>query len=906
MLEMGAPTGTVTFLFTDIEGSTRLWDQHPDAMSEAMEIHDVLLDERVADHRGYVFSRAGDGWGISFGSPSQAINAALDIQAGLAATEWPPPIDAIKVRMGIHTGTSVERNGDYFGTTVNRAARVSAVGDGGQVLITDAVHLLVVDDTHQEWRFHDLGEHRLQDLVRTERIWQLDTVDTPAILADIAHRTVQGNLPPVRTRVFGRDKETTALVERVRSECLVTLVGVGGVGKTTLAQSVARQLAEGFPAGGWFVDLSDVEDPEAVSQAVASDLGISQRKGMTITESILDSLSTERRLIVIDNAEHLVGAVAVLVDSILDHTSDARVIVTSREPLAIDGEVIQRVDPLNISMTDGQSPAAELFVERAKRVAPDLDDTAFDIDTVLQICGRLDGLPLAIELAASQCETMMPSEILRALEDQSLTLRSTSRSTTDRHRSLSDLVAWSYENLDEYDQTVFCRLAVFSGGCTSEAAEAVCADNEHTKEHVTASLRNLARKSMIVIERRDGTTRFTMLETLRTFAEQRFGEASETREVERAHASWFCEMSKSARSGLAGPDESRWLTLLLADLGNVQSASRWAGAHKEFDLMTGIGSSLPALVSSKIRPGMLNFAEDALEALPADHEARLNYAVALAYEMLFAGDMSESPHHFSAMTAELAERAAVDAMHANFDHISRFFRGDLDVILRDGPKAIAAVEDVGGMRMASGIAIDYALALFFGGELERAREVSNTYSSRAMREGNPTVIAWAQYLEGELNAEDDPRTAIDVLEESIESSVSVDNEFVAGISLIVLAATAGRHGEIPVALDAMDRGIHLFRDLGNRPQMWTAMRNLVEILHEMGNSRDAFVLHAAVEADSTHATELFGEFGDRYLAIVEDIGASLGNDAASAQSKGTRLEYNDAVEFALAAIAQAT
>ena len=753
--------------------------------------------------------------------------------------------------MGIHTGTSVERNGDYFGTTVNRAARVSAVGDGGQVLVTDAVHLLIVDDAQDEWRFHDLGEHRLQDLVRTERIWQLDTIDAPAILADIAHRTVQGNLPPVRTRVFGREEEISALTERVRTECLVTLVGVGGVGKTTLAQSAARMLAEGFPAGGWFVDLSGVEDPEAVSQVVASDLGISQRAGMTITESILDSLSTERRLIVIDNAEHLVAGVAALVDAILDHTSDARIIVTSREALAIDGEVIQRVDPLNVSMTDGQSPAAALFVERAKRVAPDLDNDAFDVGTVLQICDRLDGLPLAIELAASQCETMMPSEILRALGDQSLTLRSTSRSTTDRHRSLSDLVAWSYDSLDEFDRTVFCRLAVFSGGCTSEAAESVCADSTLSKDQVTKSLRNLTRKSMIITERRAGSTRFTMLETLRAFAELRFDEASDRTEIENAHARWFSDLSTSARDGLAGPDEARWLPLLLADLGNVQKASRWAGNHRQFDLMTGLGLSLPSLVSSKIRPGMLNFAEEALEVLPQQHDARASYAFALAYQMLFGGDMAESPQYFSQVTAQVDDRVTdrrdahelrphqpllrgrPGVQHRGW---SEGHRGSRERWLHEDGRA----ESPPTTRLHCSSAANE----------EKARDVSMAHSIRAMRDGNPTVIAWAQYLEGELNAGIDPSRAIDVLEESIESSVSVDNEFVAGIALVVLAATAGRHGDIPIALDAMDRSIHLFRALGNRPQMWTAVRNLVEILHEIGNSREAYVLHAAVEADS--------------------------------------------------------
>ncbi len=276
MIEVSAPSGIVTFLFTDIEGSTRLWDQHPDAMAQAMETHDSRLRDVVEAHGGYVFSQAGDGWGISFDSPASAIEAALAIQEGLSVAVWTEPITAIKVRMGIHTGTSVERGGDYFGTTVNRAARVSAVGDGGQILLTDAVHMLVADDSLKAWRFRNLGDHRLQDLVRIERIWQLDTSDAPAELADLGHRSSRGNLPPARTHIVGREKDISELTATVRSECLVTLVGVGGVGKTTLAQSTARALADDFPGGGWFVDLAEVDDPDDVLHAVAAALDITR------------------------------------------------------------------------------------------------------------------------------------------------------------------------------------------------------------------------------------------------------------------------------------------------------------------------------------------------------------------------------------------------------------------------------------------------------------------------------------------------------------------------------------------------------------------------------------------------------------------------------------------------------
>jgi predicted ATPase len=349
-------------------------------------------------------------------------------------------------------------------------------------------------------------------------MWQLDTRDAPAPLADIAHRTTHGNLPPVRSRLFGREDEISDLVDSVRNECLVSLVGVGGVGKTTLAQAVARMAGNAFPAGAWFVDLASVDEPSEVPAAVAAGLAINQRPAMTIVESICDALDVERRLVIIDNAEHVIDAVAELAAVILNAVSDPRLLVTSRESLAVDGEIIHRVLPLAVEDTTGDAPAVALFKERAQRVAPDMDPSSFDTREIADICRRLDGLPLAIELAASQCETMTPTEILEAMLDHSITLQSASRSLVQRHRSLDNMIEWSYARLEEVDRIVFDRLAVFSAGCTAEAARFVCSDETVGEDQVMASLRVLTRKSMIILDRAAGTTRFDMLETLRSFS----------------------------------------------------------------------------------------------------------------------------------------------------------------------------------------------------------------------------------------------------------------------------------------------------------------------------------------------------------------------------------------------------
>ena len=905
MIEVSAPSGIVTFLFTDIEGSTRLWDQHPDAMAQAMESHDALLTNVAETHDGYVFSQAGDGWGISFDAPVPAIDAALAIQDGLAGAQWTIPIEAIKVRMGVHAGTSVERNGDYFGTTVNRAARVSSVADGGQILVTDTVHTLVADDLPQQWRFRDLGQHRLQDLVRAERIWQIDTTDAPAALADLGHRTSHGNLPPERTHVFGRDEDVTKLIASITSERLVTLVGVGGVGKTTLAQTAARTLADDFSGGGWFVDLASVDDPDEVSQVVATALNIGQRPGISTEQAILDALATERRLVVLDNAEHVIGSVAHLADAILNNIGDARLVVTSREPLAIDGEIVQRVNPLPVGRDGAQEPAAALFIERARRATPDLDPDSFDVAVISEICQRLDGLPLAIELAASQCETMTPEEILRAITDQSLTLRSTSRSTAERHRSLSDLIEWSYQRLDDTDQIVFSRLGVFNAGCTAEAAQFVCADGDLSQDQVTSSLRTLARKSMIITDRSSGTTRFAMLETLRRFSEQRLLETPDHTGVEERHAEWFADLSTTAYHGMTGPDEARHLALLLTELPNVQKASRWACAHERFHITFKIGTCLSHLVASKMRPGMLDWVHDALALLPPEHPARLDYGFAVAYQALFTGDLKGAANVFALATKDVKDRDKAEAVFSYFELVGRFFVGEMDFVIQHSEDVLDRLYAAGLTRIGGTIGTDLALALFYTGDVDEARRVASIVNGRAVQSGNPTLLAWAAYLQGELDADTKPAEAIETLEEAVEYAITIGNEFVAGISLIALAATASRHGDSAIALEALERCIHLFSGAGNRPQFWTAVRNLVEVLHRVGADRDALVMHAAAEADSEHAPEVFGPIGDRYRGMVDDIAESLGTrDAAEATRQGQSLEYSDAVVFALDTISR--
>ncbi len=900
MLTTAPPTGTVTFLFTDMEGSTRLWDEFPTVMNDVLARHDDLLGGVAEANDGYVFSRAGDGWGIAFASSTDAVRAALEIQQKVADEDWPAPVGSIRLRMGLHAGIANQRDGDFFGTAVNRAARVSAAANGGQVFLTEAVRALIADDQATDWHLHDLGEHRLRDLTRTEHLWQIAVAGHDAPIAEPAPRSRAGNLPAPGAPIVGREAEIEAVVAELTAASVVTLVGVGGVGKTTLAVEVARRLESDADEGCWFIDLTKVDDPDEVPARISAALGMVRRVDMSDLDGLVDALATDTRIIVIDNAEHLIDGVADVVDHVALHAPSVKLIITSREPLSIDAEVVHRIPPLDLNHGSGRSPAATLFIDRALVVAPDLDDSAFPLDVVERICDRLDGLPLAIELAAANAETMTPAEILRALESDRLTMRSGSRSVSQRHRSLDDLIAWSYERLDLTTKRVFERLSVFVGGCTAEAAEAVCGDDTIEATEVRAALRTLVRKSMITTDRTSGSTRFTMLETLGRYARHRWTELPGGAEAEARHARWYASFSEEAFRGLSSPAEAQWLATATRELENLERAATWAAAHEEFDVLGSVAVCLPTLLESKSPPGIDAWIELALRVLPPDHPGRFDYCFAAAYLTIFRGDLHGWQDVVDSGTAGLADTERARVMRDAFRLIAAFFLGDMHVVIADSEAATEAAYALGEQRLAGSLAADLGLALSFTGETERAWEVAEQLRTRAESSGVATALAWSMYLLGELSSASDPMKALEYLEESVEYGLSIDNQFVVGISLIALASTAGRNDQADVALDAIYRCVKLWHGTGNRPQFWTAIRNLVEILHLVGFDREALTLHLATEAASDQAPKLFGPYGDLYLSIATAIGDAVGEaDRAAAAHRARRMDYHDTAMYAL-------
>src|SRR5271163_481637 len=517
-----APSGVVTFLFTDVEGSTRRWEADAEGMRVALAAHDAVLRGAAEAHGGWVFKHAGDGVCAAFASPRAAVDAAVAAQRELE----------LLVRMGIATGEAELRGADYFGVVLNRAARVMAAGHGGQILLADSTAGLLsgVD-------LVDLGAQRLRDLPTPVGVFQVRAAGLRTEFPPLRGQDASaGNLRPQVSGLIGRESELVEVEAALRGHQLVTLTGVGGVGKPRLALEVAAQLADKFPDGVWVFELAAVADPAAVPDAVASVLGITQQPGKSMAESVATALEGRVRLLVFDNCEHVLDAAADLIEAILAHSATVKILATSREGLGLADEQVWPVPSLDVRAgTD--SAAGNLFVERARHVAPHVSlAKADEASAVVEICRRLDGIPLAIELAASRMGSMTAIEVADRL-DQRFRLLVGSRRALERHQTLRHAVAWSYDLLDDTEKALLVRCSVFAGGFDLESACAVMGSDD---DFATLDLLDaLVRKSLLVADRSSGRTRFSMLETIRQFAEDQLVAGGEASQIRAAHSRYF-------------------------------------------------------------------------------------------------------------------------------------------------------------------------------------------------------------------------------------------------------------------------------------------------------------------------------------------------------------------------------
>ena len=578
------PTGTVTFLFTDIEDSTRLWEQNPKAMQEALARHDEILRRVTEEQEGYVFKTVGDAFCCAFATAPDALEAALDAQRALREEEQ-GGTTRLRVRMALHTGAADERDGDYFGPPLNRVARLLSAAHGGQVLLSLPIQELVRDQLPSEVGLRDLGEKHLKDLFRPERVFQLLAPDLPSQFPPLRTLDAHGNNLPVQpTPLVGREREVAQVCERLLSPevRLLTLTGPGGTGKTRVGLQAAADLLEEFEDGVFFVTLATLTDPALVAPTLTQALGVAE-SGEKQPEAALREFVRDRELLILmDNFEQVLEATPLL-EELLAAAPRLKVLATSRAALRLYGEHEFPVPPLELpDPTHAQPPerltqyeAVRLFVERARAVKPDFSVTNENAPAVAEICVRLDGLPLAIELAAARTRLLPPRAMLAKLGSRLKLLTGGARNLPERQRTLRGAIEWSYELLTPEERTLFARLSVFAGGRTLEAIETVC-DPEGELDTLDG-LGSLLEKSLLRQEEGpSGEPRFVMLETIHEYAREKLGESGEDEEFRRRHAEHFLALAEEAEPELKGAQQLEWLDRLEEEYDNLRAALAWS------------------------------------------------------------------------------------------------------------------------------------------------------------------------------------------------------------------------------------------------------------------------------------------------------------------------------------------
>ena len=587
------PAGLSTFLITDIEGSTRLWEEHAAAMGPALALHDRLLRDAVEGSQGTVIKTTGDGLLAVFDDQLAAVTAAVAGQVALRDAAW-GDIGQLRVRMAIHAGAAESRDGDYFGPALNRAARILAIGAGGQVILSAAAAVLARDRLPAAMDLRDLGSHRLRDLDRPEQIFQLVAPELPSDFPPLRSlSTRRSNLPVQVTSFVGRETDLAEVKALIARHHLVTLIGTGGTGKTRLMLEAAAQLEDRFADGTWLAELAPLTDPSQIASELARALGAPELPGLPAMVTVAAFLADKELLLLVDNAEHLVDGVATIVGRLVGAAPRLRIIATSREALAVQGEAVHQLKSLSCPALDGQragdhgsaqgafeaaaaTEAVRLFAERASAVDPGFALGNDNVASVAEICRRLDGIPLAIELAAARVSVMSTEDIAIRLGDRFRLLAGGRRTAVPRQQTLHALIDWSWDLLTEDDRRLLRRLSIFAGGWTSGSAAKIVGDGPADRDQLDLvdELSRLVDRSLVLVDR-GPTTRYRMLETIRQYAREKLIEAGEVAALGDRHFAAFAALAAAAEPELRGPAMVDWLDRMDADAENLGAALEW-------------------------------------------------------------------------------------------------------------------------------------------------------------------------------------------------------------------------------------------------------------------------------------------------------------------------------------------
>jgi predicted ATPase/class 3 adenylate cyclase len=802
------PTGTVTFLFTDVEGSTRLWEERPDAMGDALARHDQILLSAVAAHEGYVVKQTGDGVHAAFATASAATSAAVAAQRALQLESW-DAVGDLRVRIGLHTGAAEVRDGDYYGTAVNRAARLMAIAHGGQIVCSRATADLVRDDLGPDVTLLDLGEHRLRDLESAEQVHQVTDAELRAEFPPLLSLDVlPGNLPLQVSAFVGRDDELEAIVDLVARERLVTLTGPGGVGKTRLAIQAAAVVLPDFRDGAWFVDLAPVSDPEFVASEITTALGLIENRRATPEEALVRTLGHRNLLLVLDNCEHVVDVAARIVDQLVRSCRAVTVLATSQESLGVDGERVYSVRPLD------DDDSTRLFASRAEAVRHGFELTGDNLEAVAELCRRLDGIPLAIELAAARTASMSPSAILERLDERFRLLAQGRRTARSRHQTLRAAVDWSYQLLDDVEQLVFARLSVFAGAFSLEAAEAVVSDDRVDTLDVLDALSGLVAKSMVALDDTGAVDRYRLTETMRDYGHQLLADRGELRRVEELHAAYYSRLAEESALRLVGPDDQLWRDRVASEYADLRAALMFLRGQPD---PAGFVNLVYALTTFWTQLGhhwegvewILQVVDLPTDRPPQEQAARLGYAgmAAASRDYERGATLVERSLAISAAAAEPPSAYALNSL-AMFAVVSN----RPDDAVREAEAAVAAARATGDEYVLADILASASNFIAIVVDDVRAIELADEGLAIARRLGNRYLLGMSLGAAGMARYRSEPALALEFFRESLDAGLynqarNPQTHFFMAIVHLQLRDVVAAAREVCIALAAMqERG----------------------------------------------------------------------------------------------------
>lgn len=716
------PTGTVTFAFTGVENAALEWTERRAAMYEAMARHHDRVQTLVTRHDGQVFSRSGDSFGVVFHSAASATNWATDLHEAMRSESWPGGI-ALEACVGIHTGEGEEHEGGYFGPAVNIAARLAAAGHGDQTLLSETT-ASVLDDVE----LRDLGWYRLDGVVAEQHVFQLGAGNYPALRIEDLFR---GNLPRRLGRLIGRDQELDTIVDALANYPVVTLVGPGGIGKTRLALAAAELAAVGGDA--WLIDLAEIDSLDQVPRAVADTLDAAERPDVTLVRSIVDALRSRRALLILDNCEHVLDGAAELAEAIVRGCENVRLVATSRERLGVTNERIITVPPL-----DATGPAVDLFNERATAVSAIFDPSG-DRPAVEAICRRLDGIPLAIELAAAHTRSLSPADLAERLERRLRVLDGTRRSGADRHRTLRSAIQWSYNLLTPTEKTLFQRLTVFTGPFDLAGAEQVASDPHPDLIDVGTALSRLVEQSMLTVESGPFGRRFRLLEPIREFGADHLDE-SESRELAQRHARWCLSETTHIHQLLAGWSEIEGVARLAELWPNLRAAFRRACDAGDRNLARGLVRPILSEIILRSNYEIGDWLEDLLAITPPDDEEGLIFGL---YWAAHRYTVSQDPAAYQRLVDRYGEPD-----HLLMRHGRAYVTGNYQGQAEWAPKAAVELRRTGDDHLAERAEINVATAWLNLGRYDDCDAYLESLLSRYRDQGPPTFVNWTLLLLG--------------------------------------------------------------------------------------------------------------------------------------------------------------